>query len=91
MNLSARLQSSGKSQKNSAGFGEIWRLIKIARPRSQVAGIGVCFPVDLVVHHYVDTFFDRKDFAILQLRIRLKATNCSGWTSSSFIWLSGWC
>ena len=30
VNLSARLSSS-KSQKNSAGFGEIWRLIKIGK------------------------------------------------------------
>ena len=35
VNLSARLQSSGKSQKNSAGFNEIWRLIKIARPEAK--------------------------------------------------------
>jgi putative ABC transport system ATP-binding protein len=34
VNLSARLQSS-KAQANSAGFGEIWRLIKIARPEAK--------------------------------------------------------
>ncbi|PSS28183.1 hypothetical protein M430DRAFT_15413 [Amorphotheca resinae ATCC 22711] len=35
VNLSARLQSTGKKQGNSAGFGEIWRLIKIARPEAK--------------------------------------------------------
>jgi len=42
VNLSARLQSSGK-QKNSAGFSEIWRLIKIARPEARWLGLAFCF------------------------------------------------
>jgi putative ABC transport system ATP-binding protein len=43
VNLSARLQSSGKSQKNSAGFGEIWRLIKIARPEAKWLALAFAF------------------------------------------------
>jgi putative ABC transport system ATP-binding protein len=43
VNLSARLQSSGKSQGNSAGFGEIWRLIKIARPEAKWLGLAFAF------------------------------------------------
>jgi putative ABC transport system ATP-binding protein len=43
VNLSARLQSSGKAQKNSAGFGEIWRLIKIARPEAKWLGLAFAF------------------------------------------------
>ena len=42
VNLSARLQSS-KSQGNSAGFGEIWRLIKIARPEAKWLGLAFGF------------------------------------------------
>jgi putative ABC transport system ATP-binding protein len=42
VNLSARLQS-GKKQKNSAGFGEIWRLIKIARPEARWLGLAFIF------------------------------------------------
>jgi putative ABC transport system ATP-binding protein len=42
VNLSARL-SSGKSQKNSAGFGEIWRLIKIARPEAKWLALAFAF------------------------------------------------
>lgn len=41
VNLSARLQS-GKQQ-NSAGFGEIWRLIKIARPEAKWLGLAFLF------------------------------------------------
>jgi len=43
VNLSARLQSNGKSQPNSAGFGEIWRLIKIARPEAKWLGLAFAF------------------------------------------------
>lgn len=43
VNLSARLQSGGKQQKNSAGFGEIWRLIKIARPEAKWLGLAFVF------------------------------------------------
>ena len=43
VNLSARLAKDGKSQGKSAGFGEIWRLIKIARPEAKVLGIALIF------------------------------------------------
>jgi len=42
VNLSARLQSS-KAQGNSAGFGEIWRLIKIARPEARWLALAFAF------------------------------------------------
>lgn len=42
VNLSARL-SSPKGQGNSAGFGEIWRLIKIARPEAKWLGLAFTF------------------------------------------------
>jgi len=42
VNLSARLQSS-KAQANSAGFGEIWRLIKIARPEAKWLALAFAF------------------------------------------------
>ena len=45
VNLSARLAKDGKSQGTSAGFGEIWRLIKIARPEAKVLGIAFAFLV----------------------------------------------
>lgn len=41
VNLSARLSSS--KAKNSAGFGEIWRLIKIARPEAKWLGLAFAF------------------------------------------------
>ena len=41
VNLSARLSKDGKSVPQSAGFGEIWRLIKIARPEAKVLGVAV--------------------------------------------------
>ncbi len=43
VNLSARLAKDGKSQGQSAGFGEIWRLIKIARPEAKVLGCAFVF------------------------------------------------
>ena len=43
VNLSARLAKDGKSQGQSAGFGEIWRLIKIARPEAKVLGYAFVF------------------------------------------------
>jgi putative ABC transport system ATP-binding protein len=43
VNLSARLAKDGKSQGNSAGFGEIWRLIKIARPEAKWLGLAFAF------------------------------------------------
>jgi len=42
VNLSARLQSA-KAQPNSAGFAEIWRLIKIARPEAKWLGLAFTF------------------------------------------------
>ena len=36
VNLSARLAKGGGSQDQSAGWGEIWRLIRIARPEAKV-------------------------------------------------------
>lgn len=42
VNLSARLHST-KTQPNSAGFGEIWRLIKIARPEAKWLGLAFTF------------------------------------------------
>ncbi|CAL3970762.1 unnamed protein product [Diplocarpon coronariae] len=41
VNLSARLSSN--KTKNSAGFGEIWRLIKIARPEAKWLGLAFAF------------------------------------------------
>ena len=42
VNLSARL-ADGKSVQQSAAFGEIWRLIKIARPEAKVLGLAFVF------------------------------------------------
>jgi putative ABC transport system ATP-binding protein len=39
INLSARLSKEGSSQSQSAGFGEVWRLIKIARPEIKILGL----------------------------------------------------
>ena len=39
VDLSARLAKDGKSQGQTAGFGEVWRLIKIARPEAKVLGV----------------------------------------------------
>lgn len=39
INLSARLSKEGPSQGQSAGFGEVWRLIKIARPEVKILGV----------------------------------------------------
>ena len=43
VNLSARLAKDGKSQKQWAGFGEVWRLVKIARPEAKTLGIAFVF------------------------------------------------
>ena len=43
VNLSARLAKDGKTQGQTAGFGEIWRLIKIARPEAKVLGCAFVF------------------------------------------------
>jgi hypothetical protein len=42
VNLSAKLSKEGKTQQ-SAGFGEVWRLIKIARPEAKVLGVAFVF------------------------------------------------
>ena len=43
VNLRARLARDEKSVQQSAGFGEIWRLIKIARPEAGVLGFAFAF------------------------------------------------
>lgn len=43
VNLSARLAKDGKAQGQKAGFGEIWRLVKIARPEAKVLGWAFLF------------------------------------------------
>lgn len=43
VNLSARLAKDGKPQSQWAGFGEVWRLVKIARPESKTLGIAFVF------------------------------------------------
>lgn len=43
VNLSARLANDGKSQSQWAGFGEVWRLVKIARPELKTLGIAFVF------------------------------------------------
>ncbi|KAK2059613.1 ABC transporter [Colletotrichum caudatum] len=45
VNLSAKLSKEGKSQGGTAGFSEIWRLIKIARPELRWLGIAMVFLV----------------------------------------------
>lgn len=44
INLSAKLSKEGKGQ-SQAGFGEIWRLIKVARPELRWLGIAFVFLV----------------------------------------------
>lgn len=43
VNLSARLQKEGKAQGQTAGFGEIWRLIRIAKPEAGILGFALVF------------------------------------------------
>lgn len=43
VNLSARLAKDGKTQGQTAGFGEIWRLIKIAKPEAKILGYAFVF------------------------------------------------
>lgn len=43
VNLSARLAKDRKSQGQNAGFGEIWRLIKIARSEAKILGYAFVF------------------------------------------------
>jgi len=41
VNLSAKLSKEGAAQ--GAGLGEVWRLIKIARPEAKVLGLAFLF------------------------------------------------
>ncbi|KAI4236682.1 MAG: hypothetical protein LQ349_002408 [Xanthoria aureola] len=43
VNLSARLSKEGRPQGQKAGFQEIWRLIKIARPEAKVLTVAFLF------------------------------------------------
>lgn len=43
VNLSARLAKDGKSQPQWGGFGEVWRLVKIARPEAKMLGVAFVF------------------------------------------------
>lgn len=43
VNLSARLSKEGKSQGQGAGFWEIWRLVKIARPETKALSWAFAF------------------------------------------------
>ncbi|KAL8973757.1 MAG: hypothetical protein Q9197_002005 [Variospora fuerteventurae] len=43
VNLTARLSKEGQSQGQGAGFWEIWRLVKIAKPESKVLGVAFLF------------------------------------------------
>ena len=43
VNLSARLAKDGKSQDQTAGLGEIWRLIKIAKPEAKMLSFALVF------------------------------------------------
>ncbi|KAK0626481.1 P-loop containing nucleoside triphosphate hydrolase protein [Immersiella caudata] len=46
VNMSARLSKEGKGKEGKAGFGEVWRLIKIARP--EVRWLGAAFVLLLI-------------------------------------------
>lgn len=43
VNLSARLSKEGSAGSGGAGFGEVWRLIRIARPEAKILGIAFFF------------------------------------------------
>lgn len=43
VNLSARLSKEGNTASGGAGFGEVWRLIKIARPEARILGLAFFF------------------------------------------------
>jgi len=43
VNLSARLSKEGAQASGGAGFGEVWRLIKIARPEAKILGLAFIF------------------------------------------------
>lgn len=44
VNLRARLSKEGASKGGTAGFSEVWRLIKIARPEARWLGCTKCVP-----------------------------------------------
>lgn len=43
VNLRARLSSEGKNLRQSAGFSEIWRLLKIAKPEAKILSLAFLF------------------------------------------------
>lgn len=43
VNLTARLSKEGAGNSKGSGFGEVWRLIKIARPEAKVLGVAFVF------------------------------------------------
>ncbi|KAK5945922.1 ATP-binding cassette permease mdl1 [Knufia obscura] len=43
VDLSARLSKEGGAGSGGAGFGEVWRLIKIARPEAKILGVAFVF------------------------------------------------
>lgn len=43
VNLSARLSKEGAAKGTTAGFGEVWRLLKIARPEAKSLSVAVGF------------------------------------------------
>jgi len=43
VNLSAKLSSESKNMRQSAGFSEIWRLLKIARPEAKILSLAFAF------------------------------------------------
>jgi len=45
VNLSAKLSKDGQGSGKAGGFGEVWRLLKIARPEAATLGIAVFFLV----------------------------------------------
>jgi putative ABC transport system ATP-binding protein len=47
VNLSARLSKEGATTNTTAGLGEVWRLIKIARPEAKWLGCMVFVPSQL--------------------------------------------
>ncbi|KYK59721.1 hypothetical protein DCS_00855 [Drechmeria coniospora] len=45
VNLSAKLSKDGSTQQSKAGMGEVWRLIKVARPELRWLGVAFVFLV----------------------------------------------
>ncbi|KAI9792174.1 MAG: ATP-binding cassette permease mdl1 [Peltula sp. TS41687] len=57
VNLSARLSKDGASSGNSAGFREVWRLLKIARPEAKCFSIGKILDIATNPANNGDTLF----------------------------------